>query len=264
MNKYWEAAKISFKSQLAWRFDIFFQMLFAVTKILFAYILWGAIFGEKTEVAGFTYNTMLSYYIVSSFLSQLDMSDGVSGEISARIRDGSFSKYMIMPAPVLGQFLARTAGISSFYLLFHLAAAFVWVVVFRIQFVLTTDIAVIFPAALMIVLGLLFMVQLNFFLGILAFAFQDVSFFLMIKGMLVSFVTGSLVPLNLLPHGTQEAMRVFPFYYVTYLPSMLLVGKNHHELAAGLISLLVWVLLFIPLNRVAYQQLRVRYDGVGI
>lgn len=264
MRKYVEAAKISFKSQLAWRFDIVFQMLFTITKILFAYILWGAIFGETSEVAGFTFHTMLSYYIISSFLSQLDMSDGVSREMSSRVRDGTFSKYMIIPAPVLGQFIARTAGTSAFYMLFHLAAAVVWVVLFRIQFAVTSDITVILPTLLLIALGLLFMTQLNFFLGLLAFAFQDIGMFLMIKGMLVSFVTGTLVPLNMLPHAVQEAMRVLPFYYVTYLPSMLLVGRNQEELAMGLISLTIWVLLFMPLNHIAYERLRVRYDGVGI
>jgi ABC-2 type transport system permease protein len=81
MKKYMEVAKVLFKAQLAWRFDIAFNMLFTVTKILFAYILWGAVFGERMEVAGFTFDAMLSYYIISSFISQMEMSDGVSGEI---------------------------------------------------------------------------------------------------------------------------------------------------------------------------------------
>jgi ABC-2 type transport system permease protein len=264
MRKYIEISKIIFKAQLVWRFDIAFHMLFTITKILFAYILWGAIFGEKNEVAGFTYNTMLSYYIISSFLSQLDMSNGVSGEISARIRDGSFSKYMVIPSQVLGNFIARTVGASAFYMLFNLAAALVWTVIFRIRLVLTADPAVIVSAVIMLVLGLLFMIQLNFLLGILAFKFQDIGFFLMIKEMMVAFITGTMMPLSLLPPGIQEGMRLFPFYYVTYLPSMLLVGKNHDEIASGLISLSVWVLLFIPINRMAYNRLRIRYDGVGI
>jgi len=42
--KYVEVVKIHFKTQLVWRFDIVFNMLFTLTKILFAYILWGAVF----------------------------------------------------------------------------------------------------------------------------------------------------------------------------------------------------------------------------
>ena len=44
MRKYTETALIYFKAQLIWRADTVFNMLFTVTKIIFAYVLWGAIF----------------------------------------------------------------------------------------------------------------------------------------------------------------------------------------------------------------------------
>lgn len=69
--KYIEVAKIHFKTQLVWRFDIVFNMLFTLTKILFAYILWGAVFRQKNIVAGFTFNSMLSYYTISPFYHRL-------------------------------------------------------------------------------------------------------------------------------------------------------------------------------------------------
>jgi len=69
MRKYIEIAKVTFKSQLAWRFDIAFNMLFTIIKILFAYILWSVIFKGQSEVSGFTFHAMLSYYIISSFIS---------------------------------------------------------------------------------------------------------------------------------------------------------------------------------------------------
>lgn len=41
MRKYTETALIYFKAQLIWRADTVFNMLFTVTKIIFAYVLWG-------------------------------------------------------------------------------------------------------------------------------------------------------------------------------------------------------------------------------
>ena len=63
--KYLEISKIYIKSQLVWRADVVFQVFFTVTKILFAYLLWGIIFNDRTEVAGFSFQSMLSYYIIS-------------------------------------------------------------------------------------------------------------------------------------------------------------------------------------------------------
>ncbi len=264
MRKYAEIAKILFKVQIAWRFDVAISVLFTVSKILFAYILWGAIFGKNVTIAGFTFPMMLSYYITSSFLSQIEMSDGVSSEIGDRIRGGTFSKYMVVPVNTQGYFIAQSFGKMAFYLIFNLLVTVVWVFVFSIKFSVTSSIFVIIATIIMIILGFLFMIQLNYFLGILAFKFQDISIFLMIKGNIVAFITGTLVPLVLLPQGIVSIMRFFPFYYVTYLPSMLLIGKNESEALIGIIVLSAWLLLFTMLNRFAYNKLRVIYDGVGI
>lgn len=192
------------------------------------------------------------------------MSDGVSSEISSRIRGGTFSKYMVIPLNVQGHFLAQTVGTFTFYMLFNLIAAVIWVFIFHIKFTFTTNVVMILSAVCMILLGLIFMVQLNFFLGILTFKFQDISVFLMIKNNLVAFITGTLIPLSLLPDAIVGVMRILPFYYVTYLPSMLLIGKNSSEAGIGILALTIWVLLFIPINKITYNRLRIRFDGVGI
>ncbi|MDP4145435.1 MAG: ABC-2 family transporter protein [Bacillota bacterium] len=264
MRKYIEIAKIFFKTQITYRFDVAMTVLFTVSKILFAYILWGAIFGKNETVGGFTFPMMLSYYIVSSFLAQIDMSEGVSREISERIQGGTFSKYMVIPANTQGYFIAQTFGALVFYLLFILAATSLWVFVFNIQLTITGNIPLILAAMVMVIIGLLFMIQLNYFLGILAFKFQDIWIFLMIKNNVIGFITGTLVPLALLPAGIITVMRFFPFYYVTYLPSMLLIGKNESEALTGIIVLSVWLLAFCLLNKFAYKKLRVIFDGVGI
>jgi len=264
MKKYLEIAKIHFKAQIAYRFDVAMTMVFTISKILFAYILWGAVFGQNETVAGFTFPMMFSYYIISSFLYQIEMSSGVSGEVSARIRDGSFSKYMVIPVNTQGYFIVQTLGAMMFYLLFIFASTVAWVLLFRVKLIMTGSITVILATVIMIILGLLFMIQLNYFLGILAFKFQDISIFLMIKENVVAFITGALVPLVLLPQGIVSAMRFFPFYYVTYLPSMLLIGRNENEALTGIVVLASWLLLFTILNKYAYNKFRVIYDGVGI
>jgi ABC-2 type transport system permease protein len=263
MKKYFEIAKILFKTQIAYRFDVAMTVIFTASKVLFAYILWGAIFGQHKTIAGLNFSDMMSYYIISSFLSQID-TDGVSGEISGRIRGGTFSKYMVIPANTQGYFIAQTFGAAAFYIIFNLAATTVLALMFRSNFIISANILQISAAVLMVILGVLFMIQLNYFLGILAFKFQDIGIFLIIKGNIVSFITGGLIPLVLLPEGIIAIMRFFPFYCITYLPSMLLIDKNGSEAIAGIITLLLWFLFFTFLNKFSYNKLRIVYDGVGI
>lgn len=264
MKKYTEIAKIYIKAQLVWRADTIFNMVFSILKILFAYLLWGIIFGSRTEVAGFTFHSMLSYYIISTFFTQLDMSSRISSEISDKIRNGTFSKYMIVPVNIEAYFVAMEVGVVAYYLVFDLFAAVVWILIFQIKFVFTANLIVITCAFLLILFGLLFMVQLNYYLGLLTLKYQEIGTFLMIKDNIVAFVTGSIIPLALLPDAFVSIMKLFPFYYITYLPSMLLIGRQQDEMAIGLLTIIIWCVFLQLLIQVTWKKYRRKYDGVGI
>jgi ABC-2 type transport system permease protein len=264
VKKYFETAKIMFKTQMAYRFDIITSMVYTISKILLAYVLWGAIFGKQSMIAGFTFNSMLSYYIISSFLSQLDQSSNIGWQIAGEIRNGTFSKYIIRPMGIFRYFTAQTAGVSAFLLSFNLIAAIIWVFIFRINFTISSNGLTILSALSLVLLGLLFMIQINYFIGILAFKFLDTSIFMMIKDNISQFVTGSLIPLTLLPPEIIRVMTFFPFYYISYLPSMLLLGRNQNEIIAGIVILSFWNIAFGVINSTTYKRLKSVYDGVGI
>lgn len=264
MRKYWEVSKIYMKTQLAWRADVVLNMVFTITKILFAYLLWGIIFQNKEMVGQFTFHGMLSYYIISSFLSGLEMSGGISNEIHDRIRNGTFSKYMVIPIGVEQYFLAMELGIVLFYISFDFIAAIVWTFIFQVEFVHTGTIPVIACAVIMAVLGMLFMVQLNYFLGLLTLKYQGIQTFLMIKNNLVSLITGSIVPLALFPEIAVNIMKCLPFYYVTYLPAMLLTGLCQDEAVFGLAVISGWCILMQLVINIVWKKYIRKYDGVGI
>lgn len=264
MRKYIEVAKVHFKTQFAWRADVIFNMIFTISKILFAYLLWRMVFSGKEVVAGFTFHSMLSYYIISSFLSQLEMSEGISGEIFQRIRNGTFSKYMIIPINMEGYFAAMEVGAVLFYLVFDLIAAFLWIFIFRIEFAFVTDAVILLCALCLIVLGMFFMVQFAYYLGILTLKYQGIDTFLMIKNNLMALITGTIVPLALFPETVVRVMKVLPFYYVTYLPSMLLIGKCRDEAFIGIGIMVFWCLSIQAVIRLTWAKYSRKYDGVGI
>lgn len=264
MSKYIETVKVMFKCQLAYRFDIIMNVVLTISRMLLAYVLWSAVFETQDAVVGFTLDSMMSYYIITSFITQLDQATGTGWHIAEEIRNGSFSKYIIKPMNIFGYFTAHTAGVSSFLLIFNLIAAVLWTLIFRVQFVMTNDIMLILQAVILILLGLLFMVQLSYFIGILAFKVLDVTVFMLVKDNISEFVKGTLVPLTLLPPGIIGIMKFFPFYYVSYLPTMLLLGRNGDEALLGIIILACWIILFRFITSFTFKRLRHRYEGVGI
>lgn len=264
MKKYTEIVKVFLKQQFIWRVDAIFNLILTITKVAFAYILWGAIFQTRDMVAGFTYHSMLSYYLISAFLSQLERSSEISREISTKIRNGTFSKYMVLPVSIQKYYISMQIGTILFYLGCDLLAVVVWINIFKIDFVIIQNPLTLLYAVILVLLGLLFMVQLNYFLGILAFKLQEINTILMIKDNLVALITGSMIPLVLIPEKIVSIMKVFPFYYITYLPSMLLIGRCKEEAVFGVIVMMFWSLSFVMINKVIYKKYRIKYDGVGI
>ena len=59
-------------------------------------------------------------------------------------------------------------------------------------------------------------------------------------------------------------MRLLPFYYVTYLPSMLFTGRCAEEAVRGLVVLGLWCVLMQWAIVVTWRKYRVKYDGVGV
>lgn len=263
MRKYTAIARIMFKTQLVYRFDACMTALNVTAQIVFAWLLWGAIFESRSTVAGFTFSQMSAYYVIHCFLTQCSRSDSISSEISDKVKNGTFSRYLVIPVHVNGYFTAQTLGTMMYYLSFVLAASGIWFVLLGSGSALTTDLFCLCTAICMAMIGLFFMMQLNLFLGLLAFRFLDIGSFLMIKDNLILFLAGGLMPLALLPAGILAAMKLLPFYYLTYLPSMLFLGKCREEAISGLVILSFWLIAFLILNHCYYRHIRTIYDGAG-
>lgn len=264
MKKYLEVAKVYFKVKLMWRADLIFGFISIVMKIIFASLLWGIIFRDKETVAGFTQNSMMAYYLFSAFFTQIDISEKISGEITRGIRSGTFTKYMAVPMDTEKYFLAMEAGSILPHMVLDIGAIFLISFGFGIEIEVTSDTAILLCALAIVLLGLLFMAQLSYFLGILTFRFEEISTFMMIKQNIMALITGSIIPLALLPETVVRCMQFLPFYYTAYLPSMLLIGKNGEEAVSGVFIMIGWNLGIWILSRTVYEKYRVKYDGAGI
>ncbi len=171
---------------------------------------------------------------------------------------------MTVPLDADNYFLAMEAGSILPHIVLDAAAVFLIGLGFGIRINITSDITCILCALVIAFLGLLFMAQLSYFLGILTFRFEEISTFLMIKQNILALVSGSVIPLALLPEMVVKCMQALPFYYTAYLPSMLLMGKNGEEAVRGVFIMLGWNLGIRLLEKIVYEKYRVKYDGAGI
>lgn len=264
MKKYFEIARITFKAELAYRFDVIIGILLSVCRIILSFILWSALFKGKDTIAGFSFNMMITYYIVISFLSKLDMSESIVNQLSNEIRQGKFSKYLVQPVKPLWYFISSTCAKTVFTFCISGAVATVFALIFNKYLSFNTSLLIALAALCVNILGLIFLMLLNYFIGILSFKFYDIGAFNIIKNNIFEFITGTFIPLALFPMWIQSGMKLFPFYYIYYYPSSMIVTGDKRDLLSAVIILMCWNVFMFVTIKITYEALRKKYEGVGI
>lgn len=263
MRKYLEIGKVSVKTQITYRFDVLVGSFMPFIRVFLAYFLWRTLFTGKTEMGGMTFSMMLTYYIVCAFIQRLEQSNGMVWEYAGEIREGRFSKYLVKPVSPLGHFFFSSLGKTLYILLFTLLAVGGVILVFNRQFIFPASVGNLLLSVTIAFLGLIVMIILNYLTALLAFKFTDITGWHLLKGNIVEFLSGSLLPLSLLPVWMQETMRFFPFYYMQYLPASLYLGLRTEEALPGILVMIFWILALWGLAEVTYNRFRRLYEGVG-
>jgi ABC-2 type transport system permease protein len=80
------------------------------------------------------------------------------------------------------------------------------------------------------------------------------------------FLSGHMVPLDLLPDGLRRLLECLPFQYMAYFPAKVLLGTSDMttaKLVTGLGIQSAWVALFLLLSRILYRRGLRRYSAFG-
>ena len=66
------------------------------------------------------------------------------------------------------------------------------------------------------------------------------------------FISGHMLPLDLLPQPWSDILKALPFQYMAYFPAVVFLGKVQGlELVSHLLARAAWAVVFIVLARVA-------------
>jgi ABC-2 type transport system permease protein len=249
---------------MAYRYDVFAGAIFSICKILLAWLMWRVIFTSREQVGGYDFASMMTYYIIASFLGRLDQSNGLNWQFCEEIRNGQFGKYIVRPLRPVLYFLSCSYSKSVYVFGVNFIATAAWALIFFKQFRISPDIAYWCLAALVFLLGMNFMIMFNYFLSVLCFRFISIDGLNILKGNLIEFVSGALVPLSVFPAAVEKAFSLLPFYYTVYYPASLLAGRNEGSPLAAVAAMLFWNTVIIVVSALYYKKYVRKFEGAGI
>jgi ABC-2 type transport system permease protein len=271
VRKYTKILRASLVERMTYRADFILGTFFRFLPILTTVLLWRAIYAgasgkgpDDVVLEGFTYREMIAYLLLTNISRMFSSMPGLAAGIARDIREGTIKRYLIQPVDMIGYLLC--------YRLAHKIAYIVGSALpYAILFYLFADYFDRFPDPVTF-LGFLAACVLAFLIGfffevcvgLVGFWFLEVTSLLYIVMTLNFFISGHMLPLDLLPQPWSTILKSLPFQYMAYFPAVVFQGKvKGMDLAFGLLAEFLWAGFFIVLARWLFKQGLKRYSAFG-
>jgi ABC-2 type transport system permease protein len=253
MRGYLAVLRGSFMVGVMYRFGFIFTILGNIIYMAVTYYLWRSIYASATTLRGLTFNEAYLYVALGSAIFVLfkTYADWI---ISYEIREGSIATYLIKPvdyqlyslAVSLGSVLMNLAAIT-------LPTLILLLFVFHIPIQWGPGL-IVFPFSLAMAYLLNF--SIDYFIGITGFYSESIWGISITKDVLISVLSGALIPLQFFPDAIQKVLMMLPFQAMYHTPLMMVTNPNQDW--ESLLSMLavqgVWALVIFGLTRLFYNQ----------
>lgn len=265
----WFILRTSIEERLMYRADFALGTLFRFLPIVTQIFLWGAIFGVASgggarRIAGYSFENMVSYYLLAMVARAFSSMPGLASGIARDVRDGAVKKYLTQPVDMLGYlFWHRVAH----KLVYYAVAAGPFALVFwvcRDYFPGWPDPWTLAGFFVSLAMAFLLGFLLDALIGLVSFWFLEVSSLLFIYMMLNYFLSGHMAPLDLFGERANWFVQCLPFKFLAYTPAAIFLQRySHSELARELLLQLAWIVALTLLCRVAFARGVRRYSAFG-
>lgn len=268
MKKYFAFTKAGILDGFAYKFSAFGWVLGDIVSLFVLFFLWQAVYkNSPTEtINGMTFNDMIAYLILARVTTALVFSSMSFWIIGEDIYEGNIAISLIRPINYRYRLLSSSFG--SFLSTTVLMFIPLWILaMLLLHFTIGFPIPRLGTHLLFIVSILLSFViadSLNFLIGEIA-VFTNALFGLMItKNIMMSFLSGSLLPSSYFPVWLNNILKYLPFQSMVEKPIMIFLGRlSPSEIVSSLLIQVMWVVILSVLCNLSFNRIKKRVVSVG-
>ncbi len=260
MRVYWNMAIYEMKYALRYRANIFFNTMSEMVAFFAFFLLWRTIFSINGTGWGYTFREMATYYLISNFF--FHHVPVCWNEFSWFVREGIISNFLTRPLNLYYLYYSRTFGAKWAYMTSTVIFMTSMYLISGNFFILPHNIAFILLAILFWIGGGIIYYSASFWVEALSFWFEEVSGYSNILFVIKSFLSGYLIPLNIVPF--KKFLIYQPFNYVAYFPTRVFMGKvSYHEILYHFVAMLLWILTFWGISLYVLKKGLIKYSAPG-
>jgi len=263
MGKYYLFFKNSISESLVYRTNVFILLISQIISLSIFIMLWTAIYKEGNTVGNYSIGSLIAYYVVSTIIAFIIQGVDVAWRISDDIRMGNVTNFILKPIDYFWSTMSIVAGKSIFN--------FSTVVLISVPFFFAKPALIheFFGNArldIFLLISLLFSfgIFMSFFYIIGATSFwlgtsQGINFMLR---MIMMFLSGNMLPLDLLPSWLIGVNNFLPFKYMAWQPIQIFIGQENLEWRI-FIPEIVWMVALYAVSVLIFKKGIEKYEGFG-
>ena len=264
--KYARIFRVSLIERMTYRADFLVGTVLRFVPIVTTVLLWNAVYegSGQEELGGFRYREMVAYLLLTNISRMFSSMPGLAGGIAREVREGTLKRYLIQPLDLLGYLLASRVAHKVAYIMMSFLPYAGLFYLCRGYFDGFPDALTMAAYAVSLILSFLVGFYFEASVGMVGFWFLEVTSVLYIVMTLNFFISGHMLPLDLLPQPWSGILKVLPFQYMAYFPAVVFQKKvQGMELALHLALELFWALAFLALAKTLYRSGLKRYSAFG-
>jgi ABC-2 type transport system permease protein len=259
---------------MAYRGDFLFGTILRFLPLLTTILLWEAVYNgarqtshsgtNPNSLAGFKLREMIAYLLLTNISRMFSSMPGLAAGIARDIREGTLKRYMVQPVDMIGYLVAYRVAHKIAYICTSFIPYALLFFVCRRYFDGFPDATTMAAYAVSLVLSFLIGFYFEASVGMVGFWFLEVTSLLYIVMTLNFFISGQMLPLDLLPQPWSSVLKALPFQYMAYFPAVVFLGKiKGWSLVFHLLLQAAWAVAFLFLARALYRLGLRRYSAYG-
>ncbi|MGZ3487384.1 MAG: ABC transporter permease [Isosphaeraceae bacterium] len=266
LKKHTKIVRVSLSERMTYRSDFLLGTILRFLPLVTTILLWKSIYESSgaSELAGFRYREMIAYLLLTHISRMFSSMPGLAGGIARDIREGTLKRYLIQPVDMIGYLLSYRVAHKIAYITMSFLPYAALFILCRGYFDGFPDALTLAAYAVSLILSFLVGFFFEASVGMVGFWFLEVTSLLYIVMTLNFFISGHMLPLDLLPQPWSTILKALPFQYMAYFPAVVFLRKvTGWNLVLHLLLELTWVVAFMVLCRGLYRLGLKRYSAYG-
>jgi ABC-2 type transport system permease protein len=253
MRQYLALVRGAYMVGLAYRFGFLFAIAGNIVYMGVAYYLWRSIYASSESLNGLTFQETFLYVALGSAMFIL-LKTYTDWFMAYEIREGVITNQLVKPIDYQLYTLATSfGGMLPALTSISLPTLVLLLFVFRVPITLGVGLA-FFP--LSFALAFLISFCFDYAVGLMAFYTESGWGLSMTKEIILTVLSGALIPLQFFPEGIQKVLLWLPFQAIYHTPLMMVTKPQLgiETFSRMLFVQLAWVVILFALTRLFYNQ----------